>query len=213
MGRPGGTRNHDHEARRAEILQRLAQRLAMRDAMHASYRELAAAAGVSISTLQHYFGRRADIVAAILQDAENHAAEHFEQVREPAGSFRESVGAALAYIRLGFERFGVGDIHALGLVEGVRNGAVGPIFVDSVLEPSIDALAARLAAHQLRGEMQASVEPRHAALMLLAPVVFIMLHQHELGGAARHPADMDRFFDDHLNAFVKAHRLGTGTVD
>lgn len=205
MGRPSGSRSRDHDARRSEILQRMAQRLSEPDAMHASYRELAAAGGVSISTLQHYFGRRADIVAAVLLHAQESAAPHFAQVREPAGTFRESILAFLAYFRLGFERFGVGDIHALGLVEGLRSSAVGPMVVDAVLEPSIDALTARLTEHQRRGDMRTDSDPRHAAVMLLAPVLLIMLHQRELGGAARHPTDLDRFFADHAEAFIRAH--------
>ena len=207
MGRPSGTRSHDHEVRRTEILQRLAQRLVARDAMHASYRELGAAADVSISTLQHYFGRRADIVAAVLQHAEKSAVPHLAHMRAPEGRFRESIEAALAYMRLGFERFGLGDTHALGLVEGMRDTAMGPMVVDCILEPSIDAITTRLEAHQARGEMRPDVEARHAAIMLLAPVVLIMLHQHELGGAARHPADMDRFFADLSQAFVRAHGI------
>jgi AcrR family transcriptional regulator len=213
MGRPSGTRSHDHDARRTEILQKLGQRLVARDAMHASYRELSVAAGVSISTLQHYFGRRADIVAAVLEHAEKSAASHLAHMRAPTGRFRKSIEAALNYMRLGFERFGLGETHALGFVEGMRDTAVGPLVVDCILEPSIDAIAARLAAHQARGEMRSDVEARHAAVMLLAPVVLIMLHQHELGGAAQHPADMDRFFSEHLQAFVRAHGVEGVGVD
>lgn len=205
MGRPSGARGRDHDARRAELLNRMAQRLSEPDAMHASYRELAAAGGVSISTLQHYFGRRADIVTAILQQAQQKAAAHFDHVREPAGAFRKSISEFLAHFRLGFERFGAGDVHSLALVEGLRNSSLGPIVVDAILEPSIQALTARLAEHQRRGEMLAASDPRHAALMLMAPALLLMLHQRELGGAERHPADLDRFFAEHAEAFVRAH--------
>jgi AcrR family transcriptional regulator len=183
----------------------MAQRLAEHDAMHASYRELVAAAGVSISTLQHYFGRREDIVAAVLQQAQQSAATHFDQVSKSKGTFRESILDFLAYFRLGFECFGVGDVHALGLVEGLRSSALGPKVVEAVLEPSINALTARLSEHQRRGEMRADSDPRHAAIMLLAPGVLLMLHQRELGGAASHPADLDRFFAEHAEAFLRAH--------
>lgn len=209
MGRPSGARGRDYDARRSEILHRMAQRLSTPDAMHASYRELVAAAGVSTSTLQHYFGRREDIVAAVLQQAQQSAAPHFTHLRNANGTLRESILEFLAYFRLGFDRFGVGDVHALGLVEGLRNTALGPIVVDAVLEPSIDALTARLCEHQKRGEMRACSDPRHAALMLLAPGLFLMLHQRELGGAARHPADLDRFFAEHAEAFLRAHELDT----
>jgi AcrR family transcriptional regulator len=207
MGRPSGARSRDHDARRSEILQRMARRLSERDAMHASYRELVEAAGVSISTLQHYFGRREDIVAAVLQQAQQSAAPHFAHVRQATGTFRESILDFLAYFRLGFECFGVGDVHALGLVEGLRSTALGPVMVDAVLEPSIDALTARLSEHQRRGEMRTDSDPRHAALMLIAPGLLLILHQRELGGAARHPADLERFFAEHAAAFLRAHEI------
>jgi AcrR family transcriptional regulator len=186
----------------------MGQRLSQADAMHASYRELVAASGVSISTLQHYFGRRADIISAILKQAQQNAEPHFNQVRQAKETFRASVLDFLAYFRLGFESFGVGDVHALGLVEGLRSSTLGPIVVDCVLEPSIDALSNRLAEHQKRGDMRSDSTPRHAALMLLGPALLLMLHQRELGGAARHPEDMDCFFADHAEAFIRAHAAG-----
>jgi len=207
MGRPSGARSRDHDARRSEILQRMAQRLCQSDAMHASYRELVAAAGVSVSTLQHYFGRREDIVAAVLQQAQKTAAPHFDHARQATGTFRESILDFLSYFRLGFEKFGVGDVHAIGLVEGLRSTALGPVVVDAVLEPSIEALTARLGEHQRRGDMRPDSDPRHAALMLLAPGLVLMLHQNELGGAARYPADLDRFFAELAEAFLRAHAV------
>jgi AcrR family transcriptional regulator len=205
MARPKGSKTEAHAFRRSEILQRLKLRLSQRDAMHASFRDLVAAAGVSISTLQHYFGRRADIVAAVLSEAAKNAEPHFDHARQPDGDFEASVQSVLAYTRLGFERFGVGDLHALALVEGLQNSIIGPVVVDAVLEPSIEAIASRLAAHQRRGEMLADNDPRFAALSLLAPLVLLMLHQHSLNGALCHKVDIDAFLLQHARAFVRAH--------
>ena len=206
MGRPAGSRSRDHDARREEILARLAARLAQHDAMHASYRELAVAGEVSISTLQHYFGRRADIVAAVLRRAQHNAVPHLELARRADGDFAQSITAFLENLRFGFEQVGLGDLHALGLVEGLGNTVSGPVMVDAVLEPTIAALTARLAEHQAAGEMRRESDPRHAALMLLSPMIVLLLHQRQLGGAAAYPADLDRFVADHAAAFVRAHR-------
>lgn len=205
MARSTGAVGKSHQARRLEILARLTQRLTEPNAMHASYRELAAAAGVSLSTLQHYFGRRDEVVAAVLGQAQAAAAPHFATLAEPLGSLEESVLAALTQLRLGFEHFGVGEIHALALVEGLRNATIGPITVETVLEPSISALATRLANHQQRGDMRRDVEPRHAAIMLLAPPLLLFLHQQQLHGASAHPIDLNEFFENHARAFMRAH--------
>lgn len=205
MARSTGAVGKSHQARRLEILARLTQRLTEANAMHASYRELAAAAGVSLSTLQHYFGRRDEVVAAVLAQAQAAAAPHFATLAEPLGSLEESVLAALGQLRLGFEHFGVGEIHAMALVEGLRNATIGPITVETVLEPSISALATRLANHQQRGDMRRDVEPRQAAIMLLAPPLLLFLHQQQLHGDSAHPIDLNEFFENHARAFMRAH--------
>jgi len=207
MARPKGSNAQAHVLRRSEILQRLTRRLSQRDAMHASFRDLVAASGVSISTLQHYFGRRADIVAAVLAEAAKNAEPHFDHTRQPDGDFEASLQSFLAYTRLGFERFGVGELHALALVEGLQNSTIGPVVVDAVLEPTIDAIASRLVEHQRRGEMRADTDPRFAALSLLAPVILLMLHQHALNGAACHKVDIDAFLLQHAQAFARAHGI------
>lgn len=206
MARSTGAVGKSHHARRLEILARLTERLSEANAMHASYRELAAAAGVSLSTLQHYFGRRDEVVAAVLGQAKAAAAPHFATLAEPLGSLEESVVAALGQLRLGFEQFGVGEIHALALVEGLRNATIGPITVDTVLEPSIAALATRLASHQQRGDMRRDVEPHHAAVMLLAPPLLLFLHQQQLHGAQAYPVDLNGFLESHGRSFLRAHR-------
>jgi len=205
VGRPSGTRSKQHEARRREIIARLASRLAQPGAMHASFRDLAAASGESISTLQHYFGRRSDILTAIFAESGRMGAPHLDRTRSPVEGFAESVRDLVDYARMGFEQFGVGDIYAIALVEGIRNAEVAPAVLNDLLDPSIDAIAARLASHQERGEMRPDMVPRHAAVMLLSPIILTMLHQHDLGGRVTNPIDMDRFIDDHVASFVRAH--------
>jgi AcrR family transcriptional regulator len=174
--------------------------------MHASYRDLAEAAKVSVSTLQHYFGRRADIITAVLMEARAQAAPYLAHMSQPSGSFEVSIRDALAYFRLGFERFGLDDLHALGLAEGLRNREIGPVFVEQVLEPSLKAVTERLGEHQKRGEMRPDEEPRLAALFLLSPLILLFLHQKDLGGTRNYPVDLDAMLALHARAFVTAHQ-------
>lgn len=205
MGRPTGTRSKTHEERRRQIIAKLAERLSRAGGMHASYRDLVAASGESISTLQHYFGRRENILMAVLEESRIQAEPYLDYARTPRSDFQASVRDVVDYVRMGFEQFGLGDIYAIGFVEGIRNAAIGPSMVSDLLEPTIDAVAQRLAIHQARGEMRDEVLARHAAVLLLSPVIVVMLHQHDLGGKQTHPADMDRFIDDHVASFVRAH--------
>ena len=64
--RPRGSRNASYDKRRAELLERLTLRLCNRETGWPTMRELAAAANCSVSTLSHYFGRREDVVRAVL---------------------------------------------------------------------------------------------------------------------------------------------------
>ncbi|OYY70031.1 TetR/AcrR family transcriptional regulator [Sphingomonas sp. 28-63-12] len=211
MGRAIGAVGKNHAAKRLELLARLTTRLTEAEAMHASYRELAASAGVSLSTLQHYFGKRDDIVAAVLQQAHQDAAPYIAALATPQATLDATVHLALAQLNLGFTAFGVGAIHALALVEGLRNAVIGPVTVDAVLEPSIAALATSLAGHQQRGEMRPDIAPRHAAIMLIAPPLLLLLHQHELGGARDHPVEIDAFLTAHASTFLRAHAATPAT--
>lgn len=204
MARTAGARNHDHEARRRELLNRMRARLSEVGASRASWRELAAAAGVGLSTLAHHFGKREDVVRAILLANGEEGRAPLAVLAEPSGPFAPSVRDALDHLALGL-RFGVGEMLALGLIEGLRQPGLGPAFVDASLEPVIHAAAARLRAHQERGEMRAA-DPRVAALALVSPVILADLHQVQLGGAMGHPLAMADLLDQHAGAFVRAYR-------
>ena len=205
MGRTEGSRNRKYEERRRELLLQVRDRLGQPGASGASLRQLAEACGVSLPTLRHYFPQREELILAVLAENLADGRPHLAHVRLPSGPFAASIREALGYIAFGFHH-GVGEIHTVGLTEGLRDPVVGPGFVDLVLEPSIEALRHRLDAHVAAGEMR-KVDTRHAALVLLSPIVLLMLHQRELGGAAAHPINLDRFLDDQTEGFVKGYGL------
>lgn len=92
---------------------------------------------------------------------------------------------------------------SMGLVEGLFSARLGPVCASEVLDPALDAMASRLAAHQERGEMSA-VDPRHAALMALSPLILASLHQNQLHGAERSPLDIPALIEAQVQGFVAA---------
>lgn len=170
---------------------------------HASLRELASSAGVSVPTLKHYFGTREDLIAAIFEDWLSSGAPYLAWAANPTGSFDKSIRDAVAEIANGF-RMALGSIYAVGLMEALRHERLGPDFIAKALDPMIDAYQRRLEAHLSRGEMR-PLHARYAALVLISPIVVAFLHQGELGGSMHRPLDMDNFLATHVDAFLRGY--------
>ena len=205
MARTKGTRNRETGDRRREMIDRMRARLGQRGAARASWRELAAAAEVSLATLSHHFGKRDDVIRAILAANGADGAEPLAVLAEPDGDVSHSIRSALGHLATG-RRLGVGEMLAVGLIEGLRQPGLGEVFVDASLEPVIAAAAERLRRHQALGEMR-DVDPRIAAIQLVAPLILADLHQQQLGGTASHPLSMDGLVGQVAEAFVRAYRL------
>lgn len=203
--RPKGARNARFAERRAELLSRLRARLLQPDAMRPTLRELAAAAGCSVSTLNHYFGRRDDIVMAVFADSGQRGQGQFAATRQPGCDLGTSVREAAAMAWQALTRQGVADALAMGMVEGMRNDLLGPAFIRTMFEPFVIALTERLDAHVARGQMR-PVDTRMAALALASPLLLGALHQGQLGGAHDYPLDGDAFLDHVVEGFLRAYR-------
>ena len=162
-------------------------------------------AGVSVPTLRHYFGNRANLVRDVFGDLHNDGLRYLDHARASnlnlEGSMREAADAILAGARFGR----MDKVHALGLTEGLGNDELGPAYLTNILEPSLQAIESRLEAHRLRGEFTAA-STRHAALAFAAPLILAILHQKGLGGECARPLDLVEFAKDHVLAFVAAHR-------
>lgn len=202
MARLKGARDRDYEEKRARLLHTLRDRLSRTDETQPSMRQLAEAAGVSLPTLRHYFGSRQDLVAAVFGQLAEEGRPHVARAATPTGAFEESIRAWTDDAFFGLTRTSLGDMLATGLVESLHNTALGPAFLEQVLEPTLEAIAARLAQHQAAGEMR-PCEPRHAALILLAPLLLACHHQRQLGGAKPYPMDLAAFAQEHARAFVR----------
>jgi AcrR family transcriptional regulator len=201
MARPIGSNRAHYDARRHALLAAMLSRLTAQNAPPASLRELATAAGVTIPTLRHYFGKRDDLVEALLIDLGRQGEAHVAHVAHADLPFRDSIAAYVDYVRLGF-RFGLAEIHTLGLREGLRQERIGPAYLNTILEPTIQSLETRLRLHQEKGDMRPS-DTRVAALQLLSPLMIVFLHQNELCGDQVRPLNIDAYCVAHVDNFVR----------
>ena len=101
-----------------------------------------------------------------------------------------------------------GAIQAAALSAGLAEAAVGPAYLNEVLEPVLQALEQRIAALAARDELHPT-DVRVAALELLAPVFLALLHQDALSGTRCRPLDMDTFLSAHLDHILRAWRGDT----
>lgn len=202
--RAKGKRNMAFEARRAELLSRLKARLSQRGAMRPTLRELALAAGCSISTLKHYFGRRDDIVLAVFAQSNAQAGPHLTRVAEPLPEFAASIRVAVEEAWTVLADLGASRTLAMGLIEGLGEARLGAGYLQRMFDPYLIALSERLQAHMQRGEMR-PVDPRIAALSLASPLLLAALHQAELHGDALWRLDAAALVDQVSDSFVRAH--------
>jgi len=205
MARPTGTRNPGFERKRRELAERVALRAVEPDGREVSMRELARAADVSVPTLRHYFGDREGALAAAF-DAMNHLGEsHVRRMAEDhIDDLERSVRFAVTYLIQGFRDFGVGRMLGGAMAHAMANEQLGPAFLDALLEPTLQAVERRLAVHIERGEMH-PVDPRHAAIGLVSPMLVAALHQGELGGTQCRPLDLEALGATQVEAFLRAY--------
>ena len=208
MARTVGARNADFDQRRKVLIDKARLRLSSQDGSSPSFRELALAAGVSVPTLRHYFGNREALIKAVFANALEGASVHLERARsaEHLGEALEpALVAFLQRVVKGWTSGQVGSLHRIGLAEGLRNPGTGLDYLVDVLEPTLQALETRLRSYVGQGVI-VDCDTRHAGLMLLAPILLALLHQHDLGGTRCRPLDIHALIDEHVRVFARAYR-------
>ena len=205
MPRPKGVRDASYPAKRSALLQKLSARLARLNDTRPSLRQLAAAADVTVPTLRHYFGSREELVEAVFADFNRLGAEYLQSSAKPCGDLSESIRDFLnSLLRVMTDGTNLGDMFAVGLVEGMLNRRLGPAYLTCMTDPLVDALAERLRLHQARGEM-IEADPRFVALMLISPVVVACNHQNQMFGRRARPLDLEKLIGEMASAFVRAY--------
>lgn len=211
MPRTKGAVDKDHAERRERILARLRARVEALTAGGLGVRAIAEAGGVSVPTMSHYFGDRNGVIAALLASYRSLGEAELAIARTPNGSFEASIRDLVTHVADGFRYGGLVALNTFGLTEGMSAPALGASYLESVLEPTVAASAARLREHMDRGEMREG-EPHFAALRLLSPILVVFLHQHALNGAETYSIDLDAFLDELAATFVVAHRAPTPSI-
>lgn len=182
-----------------------------RDSPRPSLRELASAAGVSVPTLRHYFGARPQVVDAIFEECLKLGQEGLAAQRNAEKPFAESIqdySAALIRALAAGREVRLGDLFAVALGEGLLDVGVSRSTLRHILDPTIIVLEDRLRAHIARGDM-IDTDVRAAALMLISPLLFASLHQHQLSGDQERPMSLNATTEAISAAFIRAYGKAT----
>ncbi|NJK63215.1 MAG: TetR/AcrR family transcriptional regulator [Synechococcaceae cyanobacterium SM2_3_1] len=203
MAKPKGYRAPDYEERRDRLLDSMLEALARPKSELASLSTLAEAAGVTTPTLRHYFGNRDGLVISLLEKARREGEEYLQHARQSQGCLVVSLRSYLGDLVDGFH-YGLGNLHAIGLTEGIGHQEMGPAYLMLMWEPTLEAVETRLEKHHHNGELR-ECDLRQAALMLVGPVLWVLLHQYKLGGITTRPLDVEQFLEQQIQAFVRAY--------
>ncbi|WP_374471126.1 TetR/AcrR family transcriptional regulator [Phenylobacterium sp.] len=208
MPRPKGARDSDYDQKRAALLERMTRRIMRREVARPSLRQLAEAAGVTVPTLRHYFGGRAEVMTAILEAYRQAGGRRLEMLATPEVPFEESIRQFAFSLLMAVQmprEVKLGDVFAVSIAEGLLDEKIGPAALEHIVDPSVDVLQARLRHHIARGEM-IEADTRAAALMLLSPLLLAILHQQHMGGATCNPADLPKMTEELCAAFIRAYK-------
>lgn len=190
--------------RKTELLHILARTAIADRSAPVSLRQFAIRAGVSEPTLRHYFNDRRGVVTAIIALFAEGARDWLVRCAQPQDSLESAVSGYGAMALEGANTDQFAQAHAFALVESIHDPLVARAYLDTIIEPSLRAIEARLAP-SLDPDGTRGDQVRHAALALYAPVLIAVLHQRLLKGDAARPLDMGAFFADLAKLF--AHGL------
>jgi AcrR family transcriptional regulator len=207
LPRTKGVKNADYETKRRELLDRMLPRFARLDVERPSLRQLASAAEVTAPTLQHYFGDRTGVIAALLEEYRRRGEDRLGAVASATDPFETSVREFAHGFIHGLQagsQVRLGDVLAASLCEGLADPRVSPLALNHLIDPALDALTARLDQYAARGEMTGG-DTRAAALMLLSPLLLAVLHQDQMNGRESRLIELTSLADEVSAAFVRAY--------
>jgi len=190
-----------HQTRRNELLSLLAPTAIGERSAPVSLRQFAIKAGVSEPTLRHFFKDRQGVVIALIEYFADGARGFLARSAETSSSLSDAVAGYGRLAQEGADTDIFARAHAFALVESIHDGIVARTYLDTIIEPSLQALEARLAPSIASGEQNPD-QVRHAALALYAPILIAVLHQRLLKGDEARPLDMGHFLNDLTHLFT-----------
>lgn len=203
-----GAKNADHEAKRSRMVRAIAPVVMRAAPSRPSLREMAKAAEVSVNNLRHYFGTREGVLEAVFEAMGVAGRPYVEQALSYTElPVAEGLRTMLGEIVRGWTPEGLGGLHRSGISEGLGSEALGPAYVEHILEPTLAVAEEMLKIWAERGEVEVE-DLRAAGLALMAPVVLALIHQRGLGGGQCRPLDIDAFLDAHVAGFLRGYATG-----
>lgn len=207
MPRPTGRRNDDFELKRRALARR-ARVAWLSQGAGISLRDFAEATDSSLTNLKHYFGDRDGLVEAMTSVCHEDSLPILARVSQPQGE--DARGSLLIFfdqLLLGWQNFGVGRLHEVGLSESLGDARLGPAFVNNILEPSLQSTEQLLAILVERQQLP-QMEVRAAALSLMSPVILALLHQGGLMGDRCRPLNVHDFIRVHVDHWLSGWAQG-----
>lgn len=199
MPRPSGARNHDFDEKRANLLDTLTEFAVATALKRPSLRQFALAARQSEPTLRHYFGDRQGLVIEIIKNIGARARIIWASVAAPASDPPAALSKYLRMTEAGLSQHGYARTHAFGLIEGLADPVVGKVYLEVLLEPSLQAFSDKLSATP--GGPKDPDTLRAASLAATGPLFLLGLHQELLNGRETLPINVEPVFR-HLNNWL-----------
>ena len=132
-----GAKNADHEAKRQKMVALIAPVIMRAAPERPSLREMAKAAGVSVNNLRHYFGTREGVLEAVFE-AMGVAGEPYmtRALRFTDLPVATGLHTLLSELTAAWTPEQLGGLHRSGISEGLGSEALGPSYLEHLLEPS-----------------------------------------------------------------------------
>jgi AcrR family transcriptional regulator len=186
-----GPRQRRKEARPQELLAAALELFVEKGFAATRTDEVAQRAGVSKGTLYLYYPSKEELFKAVVRaNLSNLIAEGQEMVRQFEGTSAELLHAL---IQTWWQRFGstpAAGIHKVILAE-VRNfPELAQFYTDEVILPADQLFGSCVERGVARGEFR-PMPVHEVAMALIAPLIFMAVHNHSFGCCPVHGAQMD----------------------
>jgi AcrR family transcriptional regulator len=178
---PHPARQRRKEARPQELLASALTLFAEKGFAATRTEEVAALAGVSKGTLYLYYPSKEELLKAVIRD---NLGQLIAEGQELVGSFEGSTAELLVCLmQTWWERVGntpAAALHKIIVAEARNFPEISEFYTNEVIAPADRLMSSAVQRGIDRGEFR-PVPVREVAICLLAPVIFLSLHQHSIG--------------------------------